>query len=95
MAEPRAGRRTGSWRWGRARGLRSAVPYQRSPTRTTRASGFIFEGVEGELIGDHPNLQTRWGAAGYEIDRFEHELGTPPAALLLGSSVGFSDPTTR
>jgi len=74
-----------------AAGFDRAVPFKRQPDSYDPRVAFVFEGVEGELIGDHPNLQTRWGAAGYEIDRFEHELGTPPGALLLGSSVGFSD----
>jgi N,N-dimethylformamidase len=53
---------------------------------------FIFDGLgEDELIGDQPSLQTIWGAAGYEIDRFEPELGSPAGTLLLASSVGFSD----
>jgi N,N-dimethylformamidase len=53
---------------------------------------FVFDGIgDDELVGDHPNLQTGWGAAGYEIDRYDHELGTPTSALLLASSVGFSD----
>jgi N,N-dimethylformamidase len=74
-----------------AAGFDRAVPFQRQPDSYDPRVRFIFEGIEGDLIGDHPNLQTRWGAAGYEIDRFEHELGTPSTALLLGSSVGFSD----
>jgi N,N-dimethylformamidase len=74
-----------------AAGFDRAVPFKRQPDSYDPRVTFIFDGIEGDLIGDHPNLQTRWGAAGYEIDRFEHELGTPSTALLLGSSVGFSD----
>lgn len=74
-----------------AAGFDRAVPYLRQADSYDPRVRFIFEGIEGDLIGDHPNLQTRWGAAGYEIDRFERELGTPAGALLLGSSVGFSD----
>jgi N,N-dimethylformamidase len=33
----------------------------------------------------------RHGAAGYEIDRLDVVLGTPPHALLLASATGFSD----
>jgi N,N-dimethylformamidase len=46
--------------------------------------------VEGELIGDSPNLQVRWGAAGYEYDRVEHELGTPGTTVVLASTVRFN-----
>jgi len=74
-----------------AAGFDRAVPYRRQPDSYDPRVAFIFKGIEGDLIGDQPNLQTRWGAAGYEIDRFEHELGTPATALLLASSVGFSD----
>jgi N,N-dimethylformamidase len=75
-----------------AAGFDRAVPYKRMPDSHDPRVRFIFEGIgEDELIGDQPNLQTRWGAAGYEIDRFDHELGTPPTALLLASSIGFSD----
>ncbi len=74
-----------------AAGFDRAVPYRRMPDADDPRVAFVFEGLaEGELIGDQPNLQTRWGAAGYEIDRFDHELGTPATALLLASSVGFS-----
>lgn len=75
-----------------AAGFDRAVPYRRMPDSRDPRVRFIFEGLgDDELIGDQPNLQTRWGAAGYEIDRFDHELGTPASALLLASSVGFSD----
>jgi N,N-dimethylformamidase len=75
-----------------AAGFDRAVPYKRMPDSHDPRVRFIFEGIgDDELIGDQPNLQTRWGAAGYEIDRFDHELGTPASALLLASSVGFSD----
>ena len=58
-------------------------------SRDPRAA-FIFEGIgDEELIGDHPSLQVRWGAAGYEFDRYEAELGSPPNTLLLASSIGF------
>jgi N,N-dimethylformamidase len=75
-----------------AAGFDQAVPYKRMPDSHDPRVRFLFEGIgEDDLIGNQPNLQTRWGAAGYEIDRFDHELGTPASALLLASSVGFSD----
>lgn len=75
-----------------AAGFDRAVPYRRMPDSFDPRVGFIFDGIgDDEMIGDQPNLQTRWGAAGYEIDRFDLELGTPASALLLASSVGFSD----
>ena len=87
------GRRTGSSAIGTsAAGFDRGGPVRRMPDSHDPRVGFIFEGIgDDELIGDQPNLQIRWGAAGYEIDRFDHELGTPASALLLASSVGFSD----
>ena len=66
------------------------VPFHRMPASRDPRVAFIFEGVgENEPIGDFPNLQVRHGAAGYEFDRVEAELGSPPGTLLLASSVGF------
>jgi len=44
----------------------------------------------GGLPTDSPNLQVKWGAAGYEYDRVEFELGSPGTTLLLASSVRFN-----
>lgn len=74
-----------------AAGFDTAVPYKRQPDSYDPRVRFIFEGVEGDLIGDQPSLQCQWGAAGYEIDRYEPEFGSPASTFLLGSSIGFSD----
>jgi N,N-dimethylformamidase len=51
---------------------------------------FIFEGLEAdERIGDFGLVGG--GAAGYELDRYDLSLGTPPDALLLATSEGHSD----
>ncbi len=50
---------------------------------------------DDELIGDQPSLQTKWGAAGYEIDRFEHELGSPATTLCSPRRSGSATPTSR
>jgi N,N-dimethylformamidase len=48
---------------------------------------FIFDKVDpGEIIGEYGLICN--GAAGYEIDRFDHEHGTPPHALRLATSRG-------
>ena len=68
----------------------SGVPFHRMPASRDPRVAFIFAGVgDDEPIGDFPNLQVRHGAAGYEFDRVEAELGSPPGTLLLASSVGF------
>ena len=71
-------------------GFDRGSPYRRMPDSYDPRAAWIFEGVEGELIGDSPNLQVKWGAAGYEYDRLEFELGTPGTALLLASTVRFN-----
>ena len=49
-----------------------------------------MEGVnEGEEFGDYGLVQG--GAGGFEIDRADIELGTPPHALVLATTDGFSD----
>ncbi len=72
------------------------VPFHRMPGSHDPRVAFIFEGVgDDEPIGDFPNLQVRHGVAGYEFDRVEAELGSPPGTLLLASSVGFDTDLAR
>jgi N,N-dimethylformamidase len=56
--------------------------------RDPRAS-WIFEGVAGDEIGAHGSVLH--GAAGFEIDRVDAELGTPPHAIVLATADGFTD----
>jgi len=62
--------------------------YQRQADSFDPRVSFIFNGVEEERIGDFGICSG--GAAGYETDRFDHDLGTPRNALLLASSAGLS-----
>jgi N,N-dimethylformamidase len=71
-------------------GFDRGSPYQRQPDSDDPRVAFMFEGIEDQLIGDEPNLQVRWGAAGYEFDRVDSELGSPPSTLRLASSVRFN-----
>ena len=67
-------------------------PYRRQPGSFDPRAAFIFEGVgRDELIGNFDSLVLGHGAAGYELDRFDHALGTPAHALLLASSFGHGD----
>lgn len=70
-------------------GVNSA--YRRTPDGYHPRAAFIFEGVEGEMIGDFPTLGLGWGAAGYEIDRMDFEAGTPRHALTVASAADFDD----
>jgi N,N-dimethylformamidase len=72
-------------------GFDRGSPYRRMPDSYDPRVAWIFDGVEGELVGDSPNLQVKWGAAGYEYDRMEFELGSPGTTLLLGSTVRFNE----
>ena len=66
-----------------------AQPYRRSNQSYDSRVDFIFEGVDDGLIGDF-GLHMG-GAAGWELDRADTDLGTPPHALVLASSFGHSD----
>ena len=95
------GERSGLWRHrGRApqkivgtgfasEGMDESVPYRRMPDSWHKGVAWIFEGVEGDLIGNFG--LAGGGAAGVEIDRYDLTLGTPPHARILASSEQFSD----
>ncbi|MBP2330583.1 N,N-dimethylformamidase [Kibdelosporangium banguiense] len=75
-----------------AQGLGPGRPYTRCPDSYTPQVKWVFEGIgEDELIGDHPGLICSHGAAGFEIDRADHALGTPWRTALLASATGFPD----
>ncbi len=63
--------------------------YRRTEAGRDPRARFIFEGVDGEIIGDFGLLQG--GAAGYEIDRADAGLGTPAHALVVASSENHSN----
>jgi N,N-dimethylformamidase len=58
--------------------------YRRTPESADPRAKFIFEGVEGEKIGDFG--LAGGGAAGQEIDRYDRRLGSPPHALVVARS---------
>ena len=70
-------------------GMDESMPYRRMPDSENPAAAWIFEGVEGEIIGDRG--LAFGAAAGVEFDRYDLSLGTPPHTLLLASSEGHSD----
>lgn len=71
---------------------RSSYYRLKAASRDPRAA-FIFEGVDGEIIGDYGSRGG--GAAGEEIDRFDRSLGAPPHALVLATSEKHSASTLR
>jgi N,N-dimethylformamidase len=66
--------------------------YKRESGSRAGEAAFIFEGVEGEVIGDFESSGGMGrGAAGDELDRFEPALGSPPSSVLLARARDFSD----
>jgi N,N-dimethylformamidase len=75
-----------------SQGLGAGRPYERQPDSFDPRASWVFEGVgEEELIGDFPCLVNGYGAAGFEIDRYDRALGSPERTFLLASATGFSD----
>lgn len=50
---------------------------------------WVFDGVDGDIIGDFGFSGA--GAAGFELDRADHRLGTPKNTVILASSEGHGD----
>lgn len=68
-----------------AQGNFNGSPYRIRPEiRSNREAGWIVEGVDEDLIGDAGF--SGHGAAGFELDRMDHRLGTPANALVIASS---------
>ncbi len=63
--------------------------YRRLPASYEPAVAWIFDGVTGETIGDFG--LSGGGAAGFELDRADPVLGTPPNAYVLARSEGHQD----
>jgi N,N-dimethylformamidase len=70
-------------------GFDSSMPFRRMPDGWHRRASWIFEGVEGEILGDFG--LAHGAAGGLEIDRYDLSLGTPPHTLIVASSGGHSD----
>lgn len=72
-----------------AQGLFEGSYYRRLPASYEPEVAWIFEGIEEEPLGDYGF--SGGGAAGFELDRADFELGTPPEAVVLARSEGHSD----
>lgn len=70
-------------------GFDASSYYRRAAASKDERAAFVFAGVDDEIIGDFGLLQG--GAAGYEIDRFDLDRGSPPHALVLARSEGHSN----
>lgn len=71
-------------------GFTAQGPFTASHYRRSAAAGpaadWVFDGVEGPIIGDFG--LSAGGAAGYELDRADPQLGTPEDATVLATSEG-------
>ena len=73
-----------------AQGFDVSLPYRWAISADHPVAGFIAAGIDtthplgsaGSVLG---------GAAGFEIDRADERLGTPPGAVLVARASGFSD----
>jgi N,N-dimethylformamidase len=72
-----------------AQGFDESLPYRLTDGAGDPRVAWIFDGVDNREIGAHGSVLH--GAAGFEIDRVDVELGTPPHAVVLATARGFSD----
>lgn len=72
-----------------SQGFDISSPYIRTEASRDPRASFIFEGVDGDVIGDHG--LSGGGAAGLELDAADRAWGTPPHALVLASSERHTD----
>lgn len=72
-----------------AQGFDISTYFERTPASLDARAAFIFAGIGAtERIGDFGLIGG--GAAGWEIDRADHTLGTPPHALVVATATQFS-----
>jgi N,N-dimethylformamidase len=69
-----------------SQGLFEGSFYRRLPASSDPAVAWIFEGVDVDVIGNFG--LSGGGAAGFELDRADQRLGTPPNAVILARSEG-------
>ena len=63
--------------------------YRRKPDSYADDTAWIFAGIEDDIIGDFGFCGG--GAAGYELDRVDYRLGTPPNTRILATSENHPD----
>jgi N,N-dimethylformamidase len=68
-------------------GFGKARPYRRRVAKDTQNYAWIFEGVAESSFGETGTVLG--GAAGYEVDRTDSELGTHPDTVVLAVATGF------
>ncbi len=76
-----------------AQGFDHSSYFRRTSDGHDPRAAFIFEGVEGEIIGDFGLIGN--GAAGLELDSASRAYGTPPHALTVATSEQHTDAYIR
>jgi N,N-dimethylformamidase len=72
-----------------ATGGEPARPYRRLPASEDPRVAWMFEDIPDRILGD---FGLHMGAAaGWELDRVDTALGTPPHAIVVATSFGHSD----
>ena len=72
-----------------AQGFDVSTYFERLPASFDARASFVFQGIgEHDRIGDFGLIGG--GAAGWEVDRADARLGTPPHALILATATNFS-----
>ena len=72
-----------------AQGAFEGAYYVRAAGAEDPRAAWIFEGVEDEIIGNFG--LSGGGAAGFELDRMDHRLGSPENAIVVASSTGHQE----
>jgi N,N-dimethylformamidase len=67
-----------------AQGNFTASYYRRREASREGGLAWMFEGIEGDIIGDFG--LSGGGAAGFELDRVDYRLGTPENAVIVARS---------
>lgn len=69
-----------------AQGMFEGSHYRLLPAACDPAVAWITAGIDGDIVGDHG--LSGGGAAGFELDRADERLGTPPNAVVIARSEG-------
>lgn len=64
-----------------AQGPYEASYFRRTPASFAPALSWMFDGVEGDVLGDYGLVAG--GSAGFELDRVDHRHGTPAHAVVI------------
>lgn len=70
-------------------GLFEGSHYRRMPDSRAPDMAWMFDGIDTDIIGDFG--LSGGGAAGFELDRADFVLGTPPGTRILARSEGHQD----